>query len=259
MGARVLDVGSRGGSFDASRYAAHAVRVDLEVPDRGQRDGFVRADAAALPFATASFDAIISNHSLEHFERLTEALKEMGRVAKPRGAIFISVPDASTLADRLYRWLGQGLGRGGGHVNAFRSRDDLIALIEGRTRMRFVGGRTLRTSLSILNRKNQSGHIQRKQLLLGGGSETLLVIWNAISRLVDRWIGTRLSVYGWALYFGEIGEEVDRATWSNVCARCGAGYSSAWLENTGRVRRRWLIRGYTCPMCGAWNIFTRDW
>lgn len=246
----MLDLGSSRGSFDASRYPVSLVRVDLEVPSDRQRDGFVCADAAALPFATASFDAIISNHSLEHFERLDKALEEMGRVVKPSGAMFIAVPDASTLADHLYRWLG----RGGGHVNAFRSRDDLIALIEGHTRMRFVAGRTLRTSLAILNRKNQSGRIQRKLLLLGGGSETLLVLWSAIARFLDRRLSTRLSVYGWALYFGEIGEEVDRGTWSNVCVRCGAGYSSAWLENTGRARS-----GYTCPGCGAWNIFTRDW
>jgi hypothetical protein len=255
-GARVLDLGSRDGSFDASNYPVRVVRADLEVPSGGHRDVFVCADAAALPFATASFDAIVANHSLEHFERLNEALEEMGRVLKPHGAIFVAVPDASTMADRLYRWLG----RGGGHVNAFRWRDDLIALIEGPTRLRFAGGRTLRTSLAILNRKNQGGRIQRKLLLLGGGSETLLVLWSAISRIVDRLLGTRLSVYGWALYFGELGEAVDRGTWSNVCARCGAGYSSAWLENTGRVRRgRWLVRGYACPACGAWNIFTHDW
>src|SRR5579864_5057254 len=104
-GARVLDLGSRSGSFDASSYPVLVVRADLEVPSDGHRDGFVCADAAALPFATASFDAIISNHSLEHFERLNDALEEMGRVAKTHGAMFIAVPDASTLADGLYRWL----------------------------------------------------------------------------------------------------------------------------------------------------------
>ena len=255
-GARVLDLGSRSGSFDASLYPLQTIRLDLEVPQGKARAGFVQADAAALPFANASFDAIISNHSLEHFERLTPALEEMGRVLKPRGAIFIAVPDASTLADRLYRWMG----RGGGHVNAFRSRGDLIALVAKHTGMPFAGGRLLLTSLSILNRKNQGERLQRKLILLGGGSELLLVLWSALSRYADRCFGTRLSLYGWALYFGNLDEQPDRETWSNVCVRCGSGHSSVWLESMGKVHRAlWLARGYTCPACGAWNIFTRDW
>ena len=70
------------------------------------------AREASLPFQDASFDAVISNHSLEHFEQLQPALQELGRVLRPNGSIFIAVPDASTFADRLYRWLA----RGGGHV-----------------------------------------------------------------------------------------------------------------------------------------------
>jgi SAM-dependent methyltransferase len=110
----------------------------------------VQTDASRLPFPDASFDAVIANHSLEHFET---ALQELGRVVRPSGSIFIAVPDASTFSDRLYRWLG----RGGGHVNAFRSRVDLIALVERHTSLRFVGGRDLMTSLAILNRKNLAG------------------------------------------------------------------------------------------------------
>jgi SAM-dependent methyltransferase len=254
-GARVLDLGSRGGSFDASRYPVRVVRVDLEIPGGGSHAAFVQADASSLPFPNASFDAVIANHSLEHFERLEPALQELGRVVRPSGSVFIAVPDASTFSDRLYRWLG----RGGGHVNAFQSRADLIALLERHTSLRFVGGRDLMTSLAILNRKNLAGRIPIKLMLLGGGREKQLILWSVISRLSDRWLGTRLSLYGWALYFGALHEELDTSTWSNVCVRCGSGCSSVWLEQLGIVKRnRFLIRAYACPTCGAPNIFTRD-
>jgi hypothetical protein len=253
-GARVLDLGSRGGSFDASAYPVRSFRVDLEIPGAGSPSDFVQADASSLPFPDASFDAVISNHSLEHFERLQPALRELGRVLRGDGSIFIAVPDASTFADRLYRWLA----RGGGHVNAFRSRDELIALVEGYTGLRFAGGRTLMTSLSVLNRKNRNGRAPRKLTLLGGGRESHLILWSVISRLSDRWFKTRFSVYGWALYFGALHEALDTSTWWNVCVRCGSGCAAGTLERLGAVKGR-LIRRYACPTCGAPNIFTRDW
>jgi len=252
--ARVLDLGSRGGSFDASVYPIRAVRVDLEIPGAGSPSDFVQADASSLPFQDASFDAVISNHSLEHFEQLQPALQELGRVLRPNGSIFIAVPDASTFADWLYRWLA----RGGGHVNAFRSRAELIALVEGYTGLRFAGGRTLMTSLSVLNIKNRTGRAPRKLLLLGGGRESHLILWSVITRLSDLWFKTRLSVYGWALYFGTLHEVLDTSTWWNVCVRCGSGCAAGTLERLGAVNGR-LIRRYACPTCGAPNIFTRDW
>jgi hypothetical protein len=135
----------------------------------------------------------------------------------------------------------------------------LIAQVERHASLRFVGGRTLISSLSILNRNNLVGRAPRKMLLLGGGREGLLILWSLISRLSDRWFHTRLSLYGWALYFGALHEALDTSTWWNVCVRCGSGGSSAWLEHLGIVKRnRWLLRAYACPTCGAPNIFTRD-
>jgi ubiquinone/menaquinone biosynthesis C-methylase UbiE len=49
-------------------------------------------DAAFLPFKDESFDAVICNAVLEHVEKPKEVLKEIYRVAKPRGQCYISVP-----------------------------------------------------------------------------------------------------------------------------------------------------------------------
>src|SRR5258707_9821545 len=117
-GSLVLDLGSAGGSFSQAVTPADVVRVDRDDwPARGARERFVQADAAALHFADHTVAAVVSNHSLEHFEDLTSALHEIGRVLRPSGSLFVAVPDASTLTDNLYRWLA----RGGGHVNAFTS------------------------------------------------------------------------------------------------------------------------------------------
>lgn len=205
-GARVLDVGSRGGSFRAGQYPVRITRLDLDARHQTTAVDFVQADASKLPFSSHVFDTVIANHSLEHFERLDDALQELGRVTKGDGSLYIAVPDASTFADRLYRWLA----RGGGHVNAFRSKEDLIAQIEQHTGLEFRASRVLLTSLAMLNRANRTAPAPRRLALLGGGRESVLRWWSIISRLADRRLHTRLSVYGWALYFGRLDEEVER-------------------------------------------------
>ena len=71
-----------------------------------------------MPFGSAAFDLVVSNHSLEHFVELEPTLREIGRVMRPGGTLYIAVPNTATLSDRIYRWLA----RGGGHVNPFRNR-----------------------------------------------------------------------------------------------------------------------------------------
>lgn len=46
------------------------------------------ADAQALPFADASFDAVIANHMLYHIPDLPRALGEIQRVLKPAGRLY---------------------------------------------------------------------------------------------------------------------------------------------------------------------------
>jgi SAM-dependent methyltransferase len=246
-GAVVLDLGAAEGSFEWRD--AGVIRVDLERPRR--TDGtFVQADAARLPFRSHTIDLIVSNHSLEHFDDLAGALREIGRVLKPNAALYVAVPDASTFSDRLYRWLA----RGGGHVNAFRSADELRSMIQNATGLRCFAIRTLCSSLSCLNRVNHPSRAPRRLLLLGGGREFPLLLLTSVLRLWDRAFGTRFSVYGWAFYFSNTPVEIDRTTWSNVCIRCGSGHPSEWLRSEGRVR----FQFYRCPTCGARNFFTDD-
>jgi SAM-dependent methyltransferase len=249
-GSRVLDLGARSGSFTTNRQDVLVVRLDLEIPANHRPGVYVSADAARLPFRAEAFDAIISNHSLEHFVELEATLREIGRVVKRDGALYVAVPDASTLTDRIYRWLA----RGGGHVNPFRTPQDVAAPVERLTGLPHRATHLLYSSLSFLNRRNRTAPAPRRIALFLNGSERYLAVLMWVLRGIDRRLGRRLSVYGWEFHFGG-GPVPDRAeAWRNVCVRCGSGFSEAYL------RAKNVVRGitYRCPECGGFNLVTRD-
>jgi SAM-dependent methyltransferase len=253
--ALVLDLGCGSSSFAAGNTAARVIRVDREIHAFPEKEFVLQADARRLPFPDRSFAAVISNHSLEHFDDLSGALHEIARVVCPEGALFVSVPDASTFCDKLYRWLSNG----GGHVNAFTSSKDLATRIQAATGLKHVATKTLFTSLSFLNRRTSPAPRPRRLILLGGGRERSLFLFAWLSRVIDRRFGSRLSVYGWALYFGAVPVPIDSRTTVNVCLRCGAGSPSAWLKSKRAVSSRFFgSRQYHCPHCGARNPFEED-
>jgi ubiquinone/menaquinone biosynthesis C-methylase UbiE len=51
----------------------------------GHPFSFAQADAQALPFRDASFDAVIANHMLYHVPDISRSLGEVRRVLKPSG------------------------------------------------------------------------------------------------------------------------------------------------------------------------------
>jgi len=246
-GARVLDIGARTGSFHTDRTDLLIVRLDLEiVPARGV-GCYVAADPARLPFPPAAFDLVVSNHSLEHFVALEDTLREIGRVVRPAGALYVAVPDAGTLTDRIYRWMA----KGGGHVNPFHSADEVAGLVERLTGLAHRATRDLYSSLSFLNRANFTSRPPRKIALFAFGNERFLAVLMWILRF-DR---GGLSRYGWALYFGDAGVRGALESWINVCVRCGAGHAEAFLRKSGVLGRGW---SYRCPECGGWNLVTRE-
>jgi len=250
-GALVLDLAARYGSFDPRRYPQlRVVRLDIEPPCASGGAAGVCADAAALPFPDAVFHAVICNHGLEHFLRLDAAVAEMGRVLRPGGGLFLSVPDAATLTDRLYRFLA----RGGGHVNRFRSPGQVVSLVERVAGLPCRSRQTLYTSLSFLHPQNRGPRRNRRLWLLLGAPAGALrwAVW--LFRILDRRLGTRLSLYGWSFYFGSAKVPAEEPPWSNVCIRCGAGHPAASLK---RSRSGWPP-AYHCPECGERNFFTPD-
>lgn len=255
-GSLVLDLGCRMGSFDAAAFAFATIRVDLRTEAAGPFEALVEADAARLPFRTNAFDAVICNHGLEHFKGLDVAMQEMGRVVKQNGALFVSVPDATTFQDRLYRWST----KGGGHVNLFDNPSELARRLTWYSGLPHVATKVLCASFSFLNQRNDRAPAPRRPLLLFVLRwEFPLSVLTWILRSLDLRLGTRTSIYGWAMYFGNVPEPVVTRPWTNVCVRCGQAHPSTWLEKIGAVRRRWFLpAAYRCPGCGASNSYLKD-
>jgi SAM-dependent methyltransferase len=260
-GSRVLDLGSQGGSFNASDYPKLvSIAADIISPtDISSKSPqgplhFVRADASCLPFASRTFEAIVLNHSLEHFERLKPALQEIGRVVRPDGAIYVAVPDATTFSDRLYRKI---FPNRGGHVNLFASQSELSETLSWYFGLPLAGSRTLCASLTFLNRKARNIGSGSRRIPFSRLPEPVLLCFNALLRLTDSRFGTRLSIYGWALYFGNLKQPVESIVRTNICIRCGQAHPADWLSRIGAVQQRcWLLPRYKCPACGASNFFT---
>jgi SAM-dependent methyltransferase len=87
----------------AACRGARAFGIDISEPTiiqaRGaftRESGLLRAAAAdvrALPFRNASFDAIYSMGTIEHFDETERAVEEIARVLKPGGRAIIGVPN----------------------------------------------------------------------------------------------------------------------------------------------------------------------
>ena len=137
-GRRLLDVASGFGQ-DAAALAARGARVVGAEPSArmsalarmaaAERSGpqpvWVRCWADALPFADASFDAVVCKGAIDHFDRPEMAIAEMARVTRPSGSVVLAIANFESLACRGARaldavreaGLGQRLSRGRRHYD----------------------------------------------------------------------------------------------------------------------------------------------
>jgi ubiquinone/menaquinone biosynthesis C-methylase UbiE len=102
-GLQALDAGAGSGAAgDALREAgARVVAADREfdMAAFGSRAGpAVTADVTALPFRAHSFDLVVAAFVVNHLARPAHGLAEMRRVARPRGAVLVSVFSTSRAA-----------------------------------------------------------------------------------------------------------------------------------------------------------------
>lgn len=107
----VLDVGTGPGDFPgrlrAEGHRGRIVGVDFSAgmvaraAEKYPDVEFQQGDAAALPFADASFDVVTARHMLYHVPDVAAALAEFRRVLKPGGR-FLAVTNASGYMAELW-------------------------------------------------------------------------------------------------------------------------------------------------------------
>ncbi len=134
-GRRVLDAacGEGYGTALLGAVAADAVGVDIDAATvahaagvHGARPnvGYVHGSVTALPFAAASFDAVVSFETIEHLDAADQLrmIEEFARVLSPGGLLLLSSPDKRRYSDER------------GHRNPFHrhelSRDALARLLD---------------------------------------------------------------------------------------------------------------------------------
>jgi SAM-dependent methyltransferase len=86
------------GADISSEAIQHAQAVYAPVPNLE----FRQADCAALPFADASFDAVISFETIEHIETQEKFLDEVRRVLRPEGLFILSSPNKLEYSERRH-------------------------------------------------------------------------------------------------------------------------------------------------------------
>jgi len=261
-GQRILDLGCGSGSLKAQLAGRPVFGVDIDPKMLASNRSLVGVCAISnsLPFACQTFRLVICHHSMEHFADAAGAIREVKRVLAPGGRLFVSVPEGSSFADRLYRLLFCG----GDHFQRF-SFERVVDAVESGTGLQLAAWKELSTSFAFVEkwsfvpapRGRLPGPLPRRMRWLGHLPvwvfESARVLLNLGTRLVDRCFGTSLSRYGWALAFSSAATPPhEEPGCLNVCMSCGSGVEQASSTRLGRFL-------YRCPACSALNVFFGPW
>jgi SAM-dependent methyltransferase len=109
---RLLEIGT--GSGGIAHYFATQARASFDVDAVDVEDTrqiaegyrFALVPSTQLPFGSATFDVVVTNHVIEHVgESAAQAahLREIHRVTKPEGIVYLAVPNRWMLVEPHYR------------------------------------------------------------------------------------------------------------------------------------------------------------
>jgi SAM-dependent methyltransferase len=156
---RVLDLGCRSGALTRRFLEGNSVvglDVDAAALQKAAALGIepVQADVEEpLPFADASFDAVVAGELFEHLKFPDTLVAEIRRVLRPDGVLVGSVPNAFRVQSRLRFLRGRPPEDDPTHLRMFSP--DAVRVLLGAfedVRIDFVGGRYVRLSARLFAR-----------------------------------------------------------------------------------------------------------
>lgn len=111
-GEKVLDIGCGDGAFlkRAAQIGWEAWGVEPDAKAAARLSGFkvLQGSLPNIPLPDASFDFITLSHVIEHLHDPVAALKEIHRLLKPGGKVWIATPNIESFGRRLFgvTWIG---------------------------------------------------------------------------------------------------------------------------------------------------------
>lgn len=101
--------------IDLSAQVTHTARAKAKQHAPNAVAKYVNCDVRHLPFADNSFDFIVSDSTLDHFQHKNDivvSLSELSRVLKPGGTLIITMDNKSNVTEPLFRlWIHLGFNR----------------------------------------------------------------------------------------------------------------------------------------------------
>jgi ubiquinone/menaquinone biosynthesis C-methylase UbiE len=133
------------GSFYGVDLSAKMIEKDRENFQERENFHFLKANAESIPLDDNLFNAIICTNSFHHYFNPDKALKEMHRLLKIGGKVYILDPTADIWIVKIIDKLAILLGHG--HVKFYSTKEfkDLIADVG----LKYVGHKTLRISQKV--------------------------------------------------------------------------------------------------------------
>ena len=125
-GCRVLEVGAADAQLLQRLSPARGVALDVSSGDAGKAP-FVLGDGTRAPFRSGCFDTVYALDVLEHVAEDAALMRELLRVTKPAGVLWISVPSSDYAA--FPPFLTGFLHRRWGHLRPGYRLQALLALV----------------------------------------------------------------------------------------------------------------------------------
>ena len=235
-GTRVLDLGCGAGTFDYSSFPQleiHALdeRIDEKVKSFPPHVCFKVGTASAIPERDSSFEVVVANFVFEHVPSAGEALREIDRVTRDGGHVWISMPNAGGFEDQLYR----NLFAGGGHLQQPTFERFLRQTYEN-TSLKMVGYMELPAGFTYL-----------------GESEELRNLTWAIVDALERTVGVDArsrSGYMFVLQkLASLGPGFCEPL--RCCFKCGSPDETVVAGTSGEL----IDRSWVCAKCGEQNRY----